>query len=161
MRKHLLQPQEARPPRPPQPDEKNIAAMATVFVTSESAAHPVENAFDNRRGPGGSRWIANGEGEQTLILAFDSPQTIRQIRLEIEEPELCRTQELAIAMSTDGGQTYQERLRQEFTFSPPGTTFEREEWSLPGQAVTHLKVVIKPDKGDKPGRATLTSFTIW
>jgi hypothetical protein len=135
--------------------------MATVFVTSESAAHPVENAFDDRKGRGGSRWIADEDGEQTLILAFDSPQTIRHICLEIEEPERSRTQELSLAMSDDGGRTYRERVRQEFTFSPPGTTFEREEWSLPGEAVTHLKLVIKPDKGDEPCRAALTSFTVW
>jgi hypothetical protein len=135
--------------------------MATVFVTSESASHPVENAFDERRGPGGSRWIADEDGEQTLILAFDSPQTIRQICLEIEEPALSRTQELSLSMSDDGGQTYRERVRQEFTFSPPGTTFERERWSLRGEAVTHLKLVIKPDKGNKPCRATLTSFVVW
>src|SRR5262245_15495621 len=110
----------------------NIRAMAIVFVTSESAAHPVENAFDDHRGPGGSRWVADEDGEQTLILAFDSPETIRQIGVEIEEPALSRTQELSLAMSDDGGQTYRERVRQEFTFSAPGTTFEREGWALSG-----------------------------
>ena len=50
--------------------------------------------------------------------------------------------------------------RQEFTFSPPGTTFEREEWSVSAQSVTHLQVVIRPDKGTVPSRATLTSLTI-
>src|SRR5262247_4948538 len=30
-------------------------------------------------------------------------------------------------------------LRQEFTFSPSGTTFERENWSVPAEGVTHLR----------------------
>jgi hypothetical protein len=161
MRKHLLKKPGTPAQGPFQPGEKNVRAMATVFVTSESAAHPVENAFDDRRGPGGSRWVADEDGEQTLILAFDSPEAIRQICVEIEEQALSRTQELSLAMSDDGGETYRERVRQEFTFSPPGTTFERELWALSGESVTHLKLVIKPDKGNKPSRATLTSLIIW
>ena len=59
--------------------EISIPDVATVQVTSEDAEHPIDNAFDHNRGPGGSRWIAGGPGEQTVILLFDSPQTIRKI----------------------------------------------------------------------------------
>jgi hypothetical protein len=138
----------------------DVAAVATVLVTSESPEHPVDYAFDDRRGPGGSRWVAGGPGEQTLILAFDSPQAIRQVVLEVEEPEVSRTQELQLAISCDGGQTYRELLRQEYNFSPPSTTFEREDWAVSADAVTHLRLGIKPDKGDKPSRATLTSLVL-
>ena len=44
--------------------------------------------------------------------------------------------------------------------SPPGTTFERESWRVPAEGVTHLRVVIQPDKGGAPYLATLTSLTI-
>jgi hypothetical protein len=138
----------------------DIAAVATVLATSESPEHPVDHAFDDRRGPGGSRWVAGGPGEQTLILAFDSPQSIRRIVLEVEEPEVSRTQELQLAASCDGGQTYRELLRQEYNFSPPNTTFEREDWAVSADAVTHLRLQIKPDKGGKLGRATLTSLVL-
>ena len=50
---------------------KDVASVATVFVTSEDPDHPIDYAFDGRRGPDGSRWIAGNVGEQTLILAFD------------------------------------------------------------------------------------------
>jgi hypothetical protein len=140
--------------------EIEIAAVATVLVTSESPDHPVDLAFDGRGGPGGSRWIAGETGEQELILAFDTPQIIRQIGLEIEEPDVARTQELHLSTSCDGGQTYRELLRQEYNFSPPGTTFEREQWAVTAQGVTHLRLVIKPDKGGKPCRATITSLTL-
>lgn len=51
-------------------------------------------------------------------------------------------------------------LRQEYNFSPPATTFEREDWAVMADSVTHLRLVIKPDKGDKPCLATLTSLVL-
>jgi hypothetical protein len=138
----------------------SVADVATVQVTGEQADHPIDNAFDRDRGPGGSRWIADGPGKQTLTLVFDSPQTIRQIGVEIEELDVSRTQELSVSVSSNGGQTYRELVRQEFTFSPPGTSFERELWSILAEGVTHLRVEIKPDKGGRVGRATLTSLTL-
>ena len=158
LRKHLL---KDRPGVPVSwPGEKDIAALATVWVTSEAADQPIDNAFDSRRGAGGSRWVAGEPGEQTVLLAFDTPQTIRTILLEVEELEVSRTQELHVAISRDGGHTYQELLRQEYNFSPPGTTFEREEWSVTAEGVTHLQLVIKPDKGGNPCWATLTTLAL-
>ena len=137
-----------------------VAEVATVQVSSEQASHPIDNVFDNRRGPGGSRWIADGPGEQTLILVFDSPQAIRTVSLEVEEPSVSRTQELTVSVSSDGGRTYRELVRQEFTFSPPSTSFEREVWSVTAEGVTHLRIDIKPDKGGRVGQATLTSLSV-
>ena len=140
--------------------EISIADVATVQVTSEEADHPIDNAFDHNRGPGGSRWIADGPGEQTVILLFDSPQTIRKIGVEVEELAVSRTQELSASVSSDGGRTYRELVRQEFNFSPPATSFERELWSVSAGAVTHLRLEIMPDKGGRVGRATLTALTL-
>lgn len=155
MRRHILHSQPS-----PQGGEIPVASIATVFVTSEDAGHPVDQAFDPDRGPGGTRWIAEKAGEQTIILAFDTPQTIRQVNLEFEETEVSRTQELQLAMSNDGGEHYRELRRQEFNFSPDGATFEREEWTISEPSVTHVRITIKPDKGGKPYRATLTSFVL-
>jgi len=137
----------------------DIAAVATVQVTSEAPDHPIDLAFDLDRGPGGTRWIAGEPGAQTVTLVFDAPQTINQILLEVEEPEAARTQELHLSLSCDGGRTYRELLRQEYNFSPAGTIFGREKWTVSAQGVTHLRLV-KPDKGDKPCRATLTSLVL-
>jgi hypothetical protein len=137
-----------------------IADVATVQVTSEEVDHPIDNAFDHKRGPGGSRWIAGSPAEQTVTLQFDSPQTIRKIGVEVEELAVSRTQELCVSISTDGGRTYREVVRQEFNFSPPATSFERELWSISATAVTHLRLEIKPDKGGRVGRATLTSLDL-
>jgi hypothetical protein len=104
---------------------------------------------------------AGEPGEQDVILAFDAPQSTHRIVLEVEEPEVARTQELQLACSGDGGRTYRELVRQEYNFSPPGTTFEREDWAVPADGITHLRLVIKPDKGGKPCRATITSLALW
>ena len=82
--------------------ELDVETIATVLVTSKLAGHSVENAFDGRRGPGSNRWISETGTEQTLVLAFDVPQTIRTVGLEIEETEESRTQELQLAVSRDG-----------------------------------------------------------
>lgn len=157
LRKHIL---TDRPTgRADKSDAKDIPALATVFVTSEAPDHPVDHLFDTSDGPGGTRWIAAANGDQTLILAFDAPQTIRAVGIEAEEPGATRTNVLTISLSDDGGRTYRERICQEFTFSP-GTAFEREEWSMPAERVTHVRIVIKPDKGNAPHRATLTSLTV-
>lgn len=156
MREHILQPQVSAL------DEREItiASVATVFVTSEDADHPVDWAFNRPRGPGGTRWIAEQAGEQAIILAFDTPQTIRQVSLEVEEREVRRTQELAFSVSSDGGRHYRELRRQEFNFSPDGATFEREDWTISEPSVTHVRVTIKPDKGGKSCRAALTSLAL-
>jgi hypothetical protein len=158
LRKQFIKPSHASPI--PIPGEINVTAVATVLVTSEDPGHPIDHAFDALTGPGGSRWVAGEPGEQTLILAFDAPQSIRWVSLEIEETEVARTQELDLAISCDGGQTYRELVRQEFNFSPPGTTFEREEWAVASEGVTHLRLRIKPDKGGKSGRATITTLAL-
>lgn len=95
-----------------------------------------------------------------MILAFDAPQTVRRVVLEVEEHETARTQEVQLAVSVDGGQTYRELVRQEFNFSPPGTTFEREDWAVTAEGVTHLRLWVKPDKGKKPCRGTITSLAL-
>jgi hypothetical protein len=138
----------------------DVGAIATVLVTSELAGHPVENAFDGQRGPGSSRWVSETGGEQTLKLAFDAPQTIRTVNLEIEETGESRTQELQLAVSRDGEKSWHELVRQEFNFSPTGSTFEREEWTINAEGVTHLRLQIKPDKGGRPCRASVTSLVL-
>jgi hypothetical protein len=140
--------------------QKDIASIATVLVTSEDPDHPIDHVFDGQRGPGASRWIAAQPGEQTLILAFDAPQTIRKVLVEIEEPNIGRTQEMDVSVSNDGGQTYRELVRQEYTFSPPGTSLEREEWSINADGVSHLRLRIKPEKGGTACRATLSTLAL-
>ena len=50
LRKHIVKVSPSHPV--PQPGEMDIAATATVQVTSEDPVHPIEHVFDHRRGPG-------------------------------------------------------------------------------------------------------------
>src|SRR5262245_18216809 len=158
LRKKIVKDATAGIPYPP--NEIDISVVATVLATSEDPSHPVENAFGGRRGRGGNRWIAGEEGEQSLLLAFDSPQDIGRVALEVEETEQERRQEITLSVSRDGGQTYRDVVRQEYNFSPQGSTFECEEWLLKVLKVTHLRLRIKPDIGGKPCRASLTSLAL-
>ena len=60
LRKHLLTDHPVG--QVTEPGEKDIAALATVGVTSEATDYPIDNAFDSHRGPGGSRWVAGAPG---------------------------------------------------------------------------------------------------
>jgi len=70
-------------------------------------------------------------------------------KLTLQSTRVSRTQELELSVSSDGGQTYRELAPQEYTFQSPGTTFEREDWSITAEGVTHLRLRITPDKGGK------------
>ena len=74
LRKHLLVDHSTE--RVAEAEEKDIAALATVWVTSEAANHPIDNVFDSHRGPGGSYWVAGAPGPQRLLLAFASARFI-------------------------------------------------------------------------------------
>lgn len=137
-----------------------IAAMARIKLTSEDPEHPIDHVFDGTTGPGASYWQAAEPGEQTIVIEFDHPQAIRQLTLEIEETNVSRHQQLQLLTSQDGGRSYQEILRQEFNFSPPGTTFEQEQWAIPREEITHIKLWIQPDMEEKLCSAKLTSIVL-
>lgn len=156
LRKHLLQPADLHVSQ----HHISIPDTATVLVTSERPDHPIDYICDGQFGPGSTRWIAEQPGDQTVVLAFDRARDIQTLSLEIEEKEVSRTQELTLSTSRDGGQTYREVLRQEFNFSPSGTTFEHEEWRLAAEGITNVRVWIRPDKGGKPYCASMTSLAL-
>ena len=141
-------------------DAIDVRSLATVYVTSEDGAHPIDLAFDGRQGPGATHWLAGQPGPQKIIIAFDHPQTIHKVVVETEERDASRTQEMTLSISKDGGRAYRDVRRQEFTFSPGGATWEREEWVLAEPEVTHVSLVIKPDKGVHTSRASLTTFAV-
>lgn len=139
--------------------QKCMAAVAAILLTSEDPNHPIENALDGQRGPGSSRWMAIEPGDQTIVLAFDRPQSIRRIALEVED-DACRTQVMRVSVSSSRGWKYQELLCQEYNLNPKGSTYRRDRYSVTADRVTHLKLLINPDKGGKPFRATLTSLQV-
>ncbi len=138
-----------------------LVALAEVQASSEAEGHPILFAFDEGMGPGATCWKAGDPGEQTITVTFREPCALAQVTMEVEERDIARTQEVQLAVSTDGGLTYHELVRQEFNFSPNGATWEKETWPIPQDPVTSVRLVIKPDKGRSDCHATLTTLGLW
>jgi len=134
-----------------------LEALAQVELTSEDAEHPIEAALTTGAGPG---WQAAQPGRQTVRLLFDEPQHLKRIRLVFEEHEAPRTQEFVLRWSSDRGRTYRELVRQQYNFSPPGTTSECEEYSVELNDVTSLELSIMPDIGGGSARASLAALQV-
>ena len=135
----------------------NLDALAQVEVTSEDAAHPIESGLL----PGtASGWRAGQPGPQTVRLVFDQPQRIERLHLEFHEDQLERTQEFVLRWSSNGGQSYREIVRQQYNFSPPGTTREREDYPVDLHGVTNLDLSIVPDISGGAARASLAQLRL-
>jgi F5/8 type C domain len=142
-------------------DEIDVAGCATIAYSSENPAHPVEHLFDGRSGPGASRWIsARSDTIEHIVLEFDQPQPISRLVYEVEETERERTQEVRVEVSEDQGRTYRQLLVQEYTFSPGGATYQREEQRLDHLQASHLRLTIVPNKNGS-GTATLTVLRLF
>lgn len=148
MRKRIL-----APGHEPSGEWLDVERLAEVELTSEDPSHPVEHALR----PGGGGWRAAGAGAQVIRLRFDAPRHIRRIRLVFEEHEVARTQEFALRWSGGGG-SGREIVRQQFNFSPPGTTREAESYEVDLPGVSTLELTIVPDVG---GGAQAASLAEW
>ena len=135
----------------------DLERAAMVEVTSEDEHFPVESAF----GSGDERgWRAAAPGHQTIRLIFDHPQRLRCVSLVFEEDETVRTQEFVLRWSSDGGSTLKEIVRQQWNFSPPGSTREVEQYQVDLHNVEVLELVIKPDVACGVARASLKNLRL-
>jgi hypothetical protein len=135
----------------------DVGRLAQVEITSEDPAHPIESALL----PGtGSGWRAARPGEQTIRLLFDEAVRLRRIRLEFHEEQHARTQEFALGWSPDGGQSYRQLVRQQYNFSPPGTTREVEDYIVDLDRMSALELRIVPDISGGDVRASLAAWQL-
>ena len=133
----------------------DLASLASFEISSEDPKHPIENALrENQKG-----WQAAEDGEQTIRMTFDSPQTISRIALLFEEKEASRTQEFTLSWRSSTDPSWREIVRQQYNFSPPGTTTEREVFNIPLDDVIGVELKIRPDIGGK-GRASIKELII-
>jgi hypothetical protein len=135
----------------------DLANLATVEVTSEDEAHPIECALQlgDRRG-----WRAAEPGLQIVQLLFDQPQKLKRIWLIFEETENQRTQEFVLRWSQDHGRSFREIVRQQWNFSPPATVRETEDYTVDLSDVTAVELKILPDQGGGMARASLASLRL-
>lgn len=156
MRKRVLAPPV---PDPPLEDDGwlDLEGVAEVELTSEDAAHPIESALQPGRGSG---WRAAERGAQVVRLHLHPPLHLRRVRLIFEEHEAARTQEFTLRWSPGGDQTLREVVRQQYNFSPPGTTREVEDYALDLEDVAVLELRIVPDLGGVERRASLAQWRL-
>ena len=128
-----------------------------VEITPEEKNYPVESAFASEEGQG---WRAAEPGSQTIRLTFDQPQRLKLISLVFEENEISRTQEFVLRWSSDSGTSFREIVRQQWTFSPPETATEVEEYKVELSNVTLLELVIVPNMSGGTARASLKSLRL-
>lgn len=135
----------------------DLGQIATVEVTSEDPAFPIESVFSENGGPG---WRASEKGEQQIRLIFDQAVAVHRIQLHFLEPTRERLQEFTVRWSAaDGGQP-KEIVRQQWNFSPAGSTSELEDYEVNLDGVSTVELVIKPDLTHNEAFATLAAWRV-
>jgi hypothetical protein len=144
----------------------DLPRIARVEISSEDARYPVEQALvesapHELQGlyTGTSGWRAEVLGPQTLSLRFDEPQKVKRVLLHFREAEQERSQEFTLHATMADGRT-QEIVRQQWSFSPRGSTEEQENYSVNLEDVTTLTLWIDPDRGRDRYRATLEALRV-
>jgi hypothetical protein len=135
----------------------DIDGLVQVEISSENADHSIECALLPGRSSG---WRAAQPGEQTIRLVFTHPQRLRRIWLNFIERATERTQEYVLRWSPDGGKVYHEIVRQQWNFSPQGSTAETEDHRVDLRAVTVLELTITPDTSGGEACASLAQLRL-
>ena len=154
MRKSILSPNVDTPT--PSDQWLNLEDLASVEISSEDPSFPFEDALHGAHRNG---WKAATPGPQTIRLIFDKPQSIRRIRLEFREDGPERVQEFALYAST-ANHGRKELTRQQWTFSPGGSTQEIEDYPVELADVIAIELQIDPGRHDGQRIASLQSMAL-
>jgi hypothetical protein len=133
-----------------------IEAIAGIGVTSEAEDAPVENVLYPDRETG---WRARAPGPQIIRITFSGPTNIRRIQIVFRESEFARTQEFTLRCTVAGGQR-REVIRQQWAFSPQGSTEEVEDYRVTLDDVVVLELAITPDIGNGGVHASLLRLRV-
>lgn len=157
MRKRIVGSDRTAAKPGPGPRWMDLGEIATVEVTSEDPGFPIESVFDVN---GGSGWRASQKGEQQIRLIFDQAVAVHRIQLHFVEQTSVRLQEFTVRWSAaDGGQP-KEIVRQQWNFSPAGSTSELEDYEVNLDGVSTVELVIKPDLTYNEALATLAAWRV-
>ena len=135
----------------------DLGHIATVEVSSEDPSFPIESVFSPNEGPG---WHASKGGEQQIRIIFDEPLTLHHIQLQFVERDFERTQEFTVRWSSAEGGPTKEIVRQQWNFSPTGSTSAVEDYDVSLEGVSVLELAIKPDLTRGEAAATLAAWRV-
>lgn len=133
-----------------------IETIAGIGVTSEAEGAPVESIFNSGND---TEWRAGTPGLQVIRITFGEPKTIRRIQLEFRESQFERTQEFTLHATSAGGERA-EVIRQQWTFSPQGSTQEVEDYRLNLNNISIVELTINPDLNHGGAHASLVHLRI-
>ena len=155
MRKKLINSDTMRPHS--QEEWLDLEEIARVEVTSEDPNFPIEAALTAGEGSG---WRAAKKGKQIIRIVLDNPTTLRRIRLEFSETEVERTQEFTLRWSDEAAGPFREIVRQQWNFTPQGSTSEVEDYQVNLEGVSILELALKPDLTPENAFATLAAWRV-
>ena len=157
MRKRIVGPHHSQQGGQSDKGWLDLEQIATVEVTSEDPSFPIEYALGSNDGPG---WRASQGGEQQIRIIFDKPVSLHRIELRFHEADCERTQEFIVRWSSESGGPATEIVRQQWNFSPTGSTTEIEHCVVDLDAVSVLELAIRPDMHRPEAVATLASWRV-
>jgi hypothetical protein len=143
LRKITISQDEGKVPGPGQ--WLDLEKIAVAEISSEDPDFPIEHALGEAVTTG---WRAAGPGPQRIRLLFDQPQSLRRIQLHFVDRTSERSQEFALMAMV--GDELREVVRQQWNFSPQGTTEEIEDYNVELNGVTALELRIDPDRSHDP-----------
>jgi hypothetical protein len=155
MRKKLIDDQVIEPRQRSQ-DWLDLSELAAVEVSSEDPNFPIDSALAASEGLG---WRAAKPGTQIIRVLLDKPRPLHRIRLVFSETEVERTQEFTLRWSQSGG-SFKEIVRQQWNFSPHGSTREVEEYEVYLDDASVLELTLKPDLTRTDMYATLAAWRV-
>jgi hypothetical protein len=128
----------------------DLTDLAEVEISSEAEGFPIEQALiPDPTGTDNAGWRAATPGPQTIRLRFDAPVAIHRIWLHVIERAAERSQEFAVYAGSDDSDLRQ-IVRQQFSFSPGGSTEEIEDYTVNLENVTVLELRLDPDRAHDP-----------
>jgi hypothetical protein len=133
----------------------DLQTVASVEVSSEDPDFPIEAALISDEGSG---WRAAEKGKQIIRILFDEPRELQRLLLEFSETERERTQEFTLRWSAGAAEPFTEIVRQQWNFSPRGSTSEVEDFQVDLNGVSVLELAIIPDLTPVNARATLDKW---
>ena len=154
MRKRIIREQVTGPQHRDQEKWLDLSEVAAVEGSSEDPNFPVESALAATEGLG---WRAAEPGKQIIRVLFDGPRVLHRIKVVFSETEVKRTQEFTLRWSPAGG-PFREIVRQQWTFSPHGSTREVEDYEVDLNNVSVLELTLKPDLTPN---STFATLAVW
>jgi hypothetical protein len=124
---------------------RDLERIARVEISSEDPQFPIEHALGKKVTTG---WRAAETGPQLIRLHFDEPMNIKRLQLHFVDTAAERSQEFAVYAGS--GPELKEVVRQQWSFSPHGSTEEIEDYTVNLSGITTIEVRIDPDRSHDP-----------